>query len=142
MNPITYVLIGDPVPLARPRMSGPNRIVYDSQKLIKHSLVNQLLEQHGDRPLYSGACHLDATFYMKMPKGMIKKTAENTGKYHIYKPDLDNLIKMIGDIATIHPYNDEEFVLLKDDCTIASISAKKVYDIQPRTIFTIRELNE
>ena len=139
-RPITYVLIGDPVPLARPRMSGPNRIIYDSQKLIKHSLVNQLLEQHGDRPLYSGPVHLDAIFYMKMPKGMLKQTAKNSGKHHIYKPDLDNLIKMIGDIATIHPYNDDESVLLKDDCIIASITAKKLYDIEPKTVFTITEL--
>lgn len=139
-TPIIYTLIGDPVPLARPRMSGPNRIVYDSQKLIKHSLVNQLLQQHNGRPLYTGPCHLDATFYMKMPKGMIKQTLKNTGKPHTYKPDLDNLIKMVGDICTIHPYDDEERVLLNDDCLIASITAKKVYDINPRTIFTITEL--
>jgi len=140
MTPLTYVLIGDPVPLARARVTGGNRIVYDSQKLIKHSLINQLLDQHGDRPLYEGPLHLDVTFYMRMPKGMLKKTAENTGKYHVYKPDLDNCIKLIGDIASIDIYGEIDGVLLKDDCTIASITAKKVYDINPRTVFTITEL--
>lgn len=140
MTPITYILIGDPTPLARARLSGANRIIYDSQKLIKHSLVKQLLEQHGDRPLYSGPLHLDITFYMRMPKGMLKQTAANVGKWHVYKPDLDNLIKMIGDISSINSWDEEASVLMKDDCTIASISAKKIYDLEPRTIFTIMEL--
>ena len=139
-TPLTYTLIGDPVPLARPRMSGSVRKVYDSQKIIKHSLVNQLLEQHGDRPLYSGPLHLDVTFYMRMPIGMLKKTKDNVGKFHVYKPDLDNLIKMVGDIATIDPYSEDASILLKDDCIFASITAKKVYDLIPRTVFTITEL--
>lgn len=140
MQSITYVLIGDPVPLARPRMSGPSRNVYDSQKLIKYQLVHQLIEQHGDKPLYSGPLSLDVIFYMPMPKGMIKQIERHEGKYHIYKPDIDNLFKMVGDLCSMENDEGMKGILMQDDCIISSISAKKIYSKNPRTEFTIREL--
>ncbi|HVW99243.1 MAG TPA: RusA family crossover junction endodeoxyribonuclease [Candidatus Babeliaceae bacterium] len=142
MEVIKYILQGDPVPLARPRVSGANRNIYDSQKLLKRSLLFQLMEQHGSRPPYSGPCHLDAVFYMKMPKGSISKTAANVGKPHIFKPDTDNLIKLICDICCMSEDGDGPGVLLNDDCVVFSITAKKLYDVNPRTEFTITEINE
>jgi Holliday junction resolvase RusA-like endonuclease len=135
-----YTIIGDPVPLARPRMSGPNRIIYDSQKLIKHQLIHQLINQRGDLPLLSGPCHLDATFYMRMPQASMKKAKENIGKPHIFRPDLDNLIKFVNDLACMEDFDDKKGILLRDDCIISSITARKVYDLEPRTVFTITEL--
>jgi Holliday junction resolvase RusA-like endonuclease len=136
---ITYVISGEPVPLARPRIGGPGRFVYDSQKHTKHVIINDLRRQHGDRPLYSGPCHLEAIYYMRIPKTSIKKRDEMVGTYHIFKPDADNLCKFTLDVASMRTINDE-FVLLKDDCIIASISVKKIYDLIPRTEFTITEL--
>lgn len=139
MNNITYIITGDPIPLARPRIGGEGRKVYDSQKLIKLSIIHHLREQHNNRPLYTGPCHLEAIFYMKIPKNSPAKRTAMIGKYHIFKPDADNLVKFIADLACMKTINDED-VLLKDDCIIASISAKKIYDLNPRTEFTITEL--
>jgi len=136
----SYIILGDPIPLARPRMSGPSRIVYDSQKLLKHSLIHQLLKQRGDTPLLSGALHLDVTFYLKIPKLSLIKMKEKVGQYHVYKPDLDNLIKMILDVASMKDFDDVDGVLMHDDCIVSSINAKKIYDLEPRTVFTLSEL--
>jgi Holliday junction resolvase RusA-like endonuclease len=140
MEPLTYTVLGDPIALARPRMSGPNRIIYDSQKLIKHSILNQLIEQHGTRPQYKGPCHLDVIFYIRAPKVSLVKLQSLIGKPYPFKSDLDNLIKMVCDVAQMGDEKEDPGLLLQDDCIVTSITAKKVYDIIPRTVFTITEI--
>lgn len=55
-------------------------------------------------------------FYMPMPRSWSeKKRKEHVGNPHRQKPDLDNLIKALGD------------ALYGDDSSIASISAAKVW---------------
>ena len=124
-----YVLKGDPVPLARPRFSHKN--VYDGQKTRRLMAGIAVQSQHDGRPLYEGNLHLNMTFYMKIPqKG--KRTAVREGGYHIYKPDLSNLIKFVEDVCTK--------VLYHDDSLICSIVAAKKYSITPRTEFEVRVL--
>ena len=53
---------------------------------------------------------------------------------YTHKPDLDNLVKWICDAASNN-------VLYHDDAIIASIATKKLYDYEPRTIFTISEID-
>jgi Holliday junction resolvase RusA-like endonuclease len=136
---ITYTIIGDPIPLARPRYSGPGRIVYDSQKLIKHSLLNQLEEQHGQRPQYKGPCHLDVIFYMKIPKTGVVRARALENKPFPSRPDLDNLIKMLCDLISMS-VEGAGGLMLHDDSIITSITAKKLYGAVPRTVFTLTEL--
>ena len=58
----------------------------------------------------------DITFYLPMPKSWTKsKKKEMLGNPHRQKPDLDNLIKALGD------------ALHGDDSHIASIAARKVW---------------
>lgn len=128
---IIYTLPGNPTPLARPRF-GRNR-VFDMQKLLKinHGII--LNHIHGNRPFYSGPLSLSATFYLGFPSHMsAKKKRENTGQYRTIRPDLDNYIKYILDVANK--------VLFYDDALIAVVHAKKIYDPNPRTEFTITEL--
>lgn len=131
MNSRTYILLGDPVPLARARMS-PYR-VYDSQKQIKLVAGINLRNQHNDEPLLQGPLLLDVTFTLAMPRSWSrKKQGELVGSSHIFKPDLSNLLKFVEDIATGIIYND--------DCIIAQVMAKKVYGPEPSTKFTLTQL--
>lgn len=127
-----YVISGNPMPLARARISG--RRMYDSQyqEKILHSIY--LSNQHGDKPLYLGPLHLDVTFYLKMPKLSERKSLERNNMYHFYKPDLSNLIKLVEDVA-----NE---IIYKDDAQICCITSRKVYHEIPRTEFSIIPLKK
>lgn len=131
-----YIIDGQPVPLARARISG-NRC-YDSQKQHKLAYGFVLQQQHGKEPVYDFPLHLDATFYFNRPlqqmnrKSSAMKRHKETGSPHFYKPDLDNLIKWILDCGN--------GILFKDDCLIWSIAAKKIYGEPARTEFELREL--
>lgn len=133
MKPIIYVLPGNPVPLARPRF-GKNRI-FDCQKLLKvnHGIV--LNSIHNNRPLYKGPLVLDVTFFLPIGGSFSEKkraNLENTG--HKNRPDLDNLVKYILDASNK--------ILFHDDSLISVIHAQKIYSKDPKTVFTITELND
>lgn len=126
-----YTIAGNPIPLARPRFSGKK--IYNSQRNIMNSASLNLAVQHGNDQKLTGPIHLDATFFMATPQSM--STAKQRlllDKPHIFKPDLDNLIKFVCDICSE--------VLFDNDCMVSSISCKKVYDSNPRTEFTVRKL--
>lgn len=125
---MSYSIIGDPIPLQRPRFG--HRRVYDGQREVKISIINVLENQHGDLPLFQGPLELEITFYFAIPKSARKHNLKHAP--HYYKPDLSNLVKFIEDIA-----ND---VIFADDALIARLSAKKVYDEAGHTEFTVREL--
>jgi Holliday junction resolvase RusA-like endonuclease len=130
MEAITYIIKGDPIALARGRYH--NRKVYDSQKNEKLCLGITLLNQHKARPLYSGPLQLDVTFYMPIAKSKQKQRNSILDTYHVFTPDLSNMIKFIEDIANS--------ILYDDDCLISKINAKKIYG-DPRTEFTITQLS-
>lgn len=127
---ITYIIEGDPIPLARCKVSFTNKRVFDSQKTLKLVTELTLKNQHGSRKLYQGPLEIIAYLYFHIPK-----THKDTqpGDYHLVKPDADNCVKMLLDIANR--------VLFKDDCQVCDIICHKRYSDRPRTEFTIRELN-
>lgn len=126
-----YVIPGDPTALARARYG--QRKVYDSQKQLKLIAGLSLVEQHRGLEMFIGPLHLDVTFFMGTPSKMNaakRKSLDST--YHVYRPDLSNLLKFIEDIAT--------GILYRDDSLIASISCKKIYDELPRTEFILTQI--
>jgi len=126
-----FIIPGDPTPLARPRFS--HKKIYDSQKNLKLIASLNVQQQQSNDPLLQGALQLDVTFYMKAPASIsIKRRQLLYGTNHIFKPDLDNLIKFICDICNNVTY--------EDDCIISVINAKKTYDENPRTEFTLRNI--
>lgn len=128
-----YIINGDPIPLLRARI-GPRR-AWDSQKQVKLIWGIELASQHKEQPLYEGPLHLELTCFFRVPDSYSFKKATSTyNKPHTFKPDLSNLLKFVEDVAT--------GILFKDDCTIASISAKKCYDYIARTEFTIIPLDK
>ena len=124
---MSYIIDGDPVPLARHRHGTAHG--WDSQKQIKFAIGMQITNQHDNLPFLEGPLKLEITFYMPIPK---KGPKSLHGTIHSIRPDLDNLIKMICDVAN--------GIIYKDDCTVASIIAQKQYSVSPRTEFTITEM--
>lgn len=128
-----YVIPGNPISLKRPRYSSATKRMYNSQRNEMLVMSIGLQSQHDDDPLFEGPLHMDVTFYMPIPASMSKKTQDRLNRSHnTSRPDLDNLIKLVADISN--------GILYKDDALIASISAKKVYDINPRTEFSIQSI--
>ena len=130
-----YTLLGNPIPLARPRFG---KHVYDAQRVEKANAQAQLIEQHLFLPPFSGSLLLKVSFFMPIPKGQPKKRPLS-GLFHAIRPDLSNLIKFVEDVSV--------GVLFHDDALISSIHAQKIYDKNPRTEFeiipiVIRERND
>lgn len=76
---------------------------------------------------------IDLTFCMPIPKsyGKTKRKAISDGFNNCNtKPDIDNLIKFYLDCA-----NE---ILFPDDRLIIALTAKKVYDENPRTIINVK----
>ena len=71
---------------------------------------------------------------MPIPKSNKKKLATYGGTYHHIKPDLSNMLKFTEDVA--------QSIIYADDCIIAEISAKKIYDHNPRTEFFFTQLKQ
>lgn len=119
-----YVIPGTPIPLARPRFS--NGHVYDCQSGEKMCAATNLRFQKTKGDLYPvGPLHVDIKFFMP------HKT-KKSGSWHEVRPDLDNLIKFVLDVAI--------GILYEDDKQIAKITAEKVYDRKSRTEFTLTQL--
>lgn len=129
----TYILMGDPVALARTRVNFHSHRIWDSQKELKLVCSIDLKNQHGSTPLFSGPLLLDVTFVMEIPKSRSKKKqCDMIDQYYYSRPDLSNLIKFAEDIANKICYND--------DMLIAKIIAQKIYGPEPYTKFTLKEL--
>lgn len=123
---VRFVIHGSPTPLARARYSTKSNRVWDCQKQIKLATGIEVANIYGDTRMMGGSLHLEIYFYFQSSK------QHKTGKYHVFKPDLSNLIKFIEDVCTGIIYND--------DCLISSISAHKIYDTKPRTEFELWEI--
>lgn len=127
----TYVVPGDPIPLARCRYGGRGQI-YDAQKHLKNQWQIVLSHQHENQPLFTGSLSIDVTFYFPMPLSHRKRWATLQHTPHLNTPDLDNCIKFISDVGNT--------ILYPDDRIISQIVARKLYDYEPRTELTITKL--
>lgn len=125
----SYVVNMPPISQARARLAGKR--FYNAQSQEKMAFGFILKNQHGNEPLFNKAIHVDITFFMPQLKNWSAKTKQET-VVHQSRPDLDNLEKFLLDAM----HN----VLITDDNIICSMSAKKVYDSNPRTEFIITEI--
>lgn len=133
MRTKTYIVKQPPTPWQRARING-NRF-FDGQKDLKVIYGIYLQQQHDDEPLFSRPIEMDITFYMPTPLAVefrIRKKKNEIDAYHRSRPDLDNMIKFCLDAI--------KDVLITDDKIIYAITARKVYDDDPRTEFTIKEI--
>lgn len=124
---INITLPGNPTTKLRPRFSkikGKSR-TYDMQSDLKRTVAWQLQARMLRRPPLQGPLSLGIVFVFSKPKSRVKLNEV----HHSVKPDLDNLIKWIGDVGN--------GILWVDDRQIVSISSVKVYGEVPQTVITV-----
>ena len=136
---INFTIPGIPKALKRHRVSQRGGM-YDPSSKDKKDIWLQIAKYKPESPL-AGDIYLKLVFHMPRPKHHFKtKAGKPTDivkdkykdiKLHSYKPDLDNLVKMIADI--IQPQ------MICDDSQICWLSAVKQYG-DPKTEVTIEEI--
>ena len=135
---INFTIPGIPKPLKRHRSTRSGHI-YDPSAKDKKGIWLQIAKYKPKTPL-KGDIYLKTIFYMPYKKYMYRtgkyshllKDNYKIMNYHSYKPDLDNLVKMIADI--IQPQ------MICDDSQICMLQAEKIYG-EPRTEVTIQEIS-
>jgi Holliday junction resolvase RusA-like endonuclease len=85
---------------------------------------------------------LTCAFFFPITKSWPKwkrEQAEREELPHVFKPDLDNLVKLVKD-ALSHDKAARETVVWRDDCLVAKLTATKWYSPRPRTVVTVARL--
>jgi len=126
---LKYIIDQEPQPALRPRWG--NGHVYDSQALLKTVTALNIAKQHKGAPAFTGPLAIYIQFYIGIPAG--KKNLVRLHKPCTYKPDIDNLSKMILDCIT-------KSHIIRDDSVICELHAAKSYKLKGSTEFEIIEL--
>lgn len=135
MSDIEIVLKGTPKSQQRHRHTKKG-FVYDPSKSDKQDILAQIRSETPKTPFKKGI-----SLYIRFCMPYVKKHYR-TGKYsnelkpnapimHLYKPDIDNLLKLIMDAGNK--------VLWNDDSQISRVQMEKVYDVEGSTTITIVE---
>ena len=137
---INFTYKGVPKALKRHRVARNGRM-YDPSHADKKEIWLQIAKFRPKRP-FAGNIYLKVIFHMPRPKHHFKtkagkptdivKEKYKSIKLHSYKPDLDNLVKMLADCI-----GNNTFIC--DDSQICWLSAVKQYG-EPKTEVTIEEL--
>ena len=139
---ISFTLPGIPKPLKRHRSTKGGHM-YDPSLRDKQLMWLQIAKYRPKLP-YAGDIFIKMKFYLPHPKNRYKTKGGKPTKvlkdrykdmiYHSYKPDIDNLVKMICD--TIQGKGK----MICDDSQICILQAEKLYG-EPRTEVTIQEIH-
>ena len=142
------IIPGNPIPKARHRHMFRNGkyVVYDPQQELKNYFKLSLLSAMNEK-LHSenrsecvkfaqdSTFHVDLTFHINPPSSL----SQNERKCVLWgfkmigqKPDIDNLVKFVLDAMNHTIFNDDKAVV--------SITAKKIYSLQPQTVIEIKEI--
>jgi Holliday junction resolvase RusA-like endonuclease len=126
------IVPGKPIAKKRPRFARRGKFVvtYNDQETEEGKW---LLSARGQitRKIQDGPIVLNCNFEMPIPKGQAKKILKGDDRWHVKKPDLDNLLKFVKDCL-----NGEAWA---DDSQVVSVWAEKYYSDDPRTIIQITE---
>ena len=122
-NIFEFSVAGVPQAQLRPRVvrRGSRIVLYDEAKCVKakRKVAREAVRVYGDKTKINTPVHVDITFHMPIPKGLVKST--RIGDPHVKRPDLDNLVKLVLDGIT-----DSKGIWF-DDNQVVAISARKVY---------------
>lgn len=131
--------MGEPIAKGRPkfRVFGKHAMAYTPKKThdAEKVISDEFIKYHNNFKMPDkGPICLKARFYMPVPCSLSKpkKQALLDGFYHLKRPDVDNLLKLVCDALN--------GVAWKDDCDIVSMFAVKGYSEYPRTEIEIKYL--
>ena len=135
---ISFTIPGTPKALKRHRSTRSGHM-YDPSATDKKEMWLQIARFKPKQPL-AGDIFMKVIFHMPYKKYMYRtgkyshllKDSYKDMKWHSYKPDLDNLVKMVADV--IQPQ------MICDDSQICVLQAEKRYG-EPKTEVTIQEIS-
>jgi len=144
-EPITFVIFGDPQAQKRHRHyqmkkaggAGVQVRTYDPGAADKGDFLS-IIQQNRPNVPWDGPLRVDINFFFARPKAHYRTGAnshllrDNAPKWHISKPDRDNLDKFVLDAM--------KGIFFRDDSQVCSGSPKKMYDAVPRTEVRIMKL--
>jgi Holliday junction resolvase RusA-like endonuclease len=136
---LVITIPGKPIPLKRHRTTSTGHTYNPQQEemettfwVMSYQMPKNTLGQV-IRP-FEGPLKVHFDFFMEIPASTPKlKKPTMVGIPHFKKPDADNMIKFYSDAGNS--------CIWKDDSQIAILSAKKVYDVNPRTVITIEVID-
>jgi len=105
-----------PIGKGRPRFTRKGHAYTPQKTRDAENIIAMMLRSQTSyfmNEIIEGPFHLDILFVIKKPKS-------SKNEYPIVKPDIDNILKLIGDSGNGHMWHD--------DCQIVSISTAKIYE--------------
>ena len=135
---IRFTIPGNPIPLKRHRVSR-NGGMYDPSSKDKKQVWLQIAKWKPKRPL-AGDIMIKLVFTMERPKNQYRTgkykhlLKDNVSEYHSYKPDLDNLVKLLLDTIS------GKGKMICDDSQICMLQAEKVWGFAGKTEVVIEEI--
>lgn len=143
LDPKQFVIKLEPMAQSRPRFARFRRgvVAYEKKemKIWRAECSRLIKEAFEEEKLIEGPLKIDAAFYIRPPKYISskKKLREKLEAEEIFcgkKPDIDNYLKALLDSMT--------GIVFKDDGQVAMCKARKLYSLNPRIEFTIKEVLE
>ena len=135
---IRFTIPGNPIPLKRHRVS-KNGGMYDPSSKDKKQVWLQIAKYKPKRP-FAGDIMIKLVFTMERPKNQYRTgkykhlLKDNVSEYHSYKPDLDNMVKLICDVI------QGKDRMICDDSQICMLQAEKVWGFAGKTEVVIEEI--
>jgi Holliday junction resolvase RusA-like endonuclease len=130
MKPTLFIVPGEPVGKARPRVTKWG--AYTPEKTV---LYENLIKTCYNGKVYEGAVGINVRAFYSIPKSASKKARlemESFERFPTKKPDCDNVLKIIGDALNGVAY--------KDDSQIVKASIEKYYSDEPRVEIELMEI--
>lgn len=137
MEPITVIIPGEPQGKGRPRFNGRSGVYTPAKTAAYEEMVSILAKSSmRGKEFLTGPLHIDLRAVMPIPKSWSKalRAAAVTGDIRpTSKPDIDNIIKAVSD--------GMNKIVYADDAAIASVSASKVYGLNPFVAVTVKPVS-
>ena len=135
---IEFTIPGNPKPQQRHRVARNGRMYDPSSKDKKQTWLQIAL--HCPKLPLAGDISIKLVFYMARPKNHYRTgkykhlLKDNVSEYHSYKPDLDNMVKLICDVI------QGKGRMICDDSQICMLQAEKVWGFKGKTEVIIEEI--
>lgn len=114
---VSFTIPGDPVAWMTPRIvrnkghKGARAIMPDKMREYQQKVQLAAIDVMGERPPMTGPVKLELSYWFTMPKSMQRKRKPTPAQPKMTKPDLDNLVKCIGDALSSVVYVDDNQVV-------------------------------
>lgn len=133
MELVTFTIHGAPTPKGRARATRSGRQYTPAKtRMAEESVLAYWLAAHGSRTPHDGPVEVDVVSVFVPPVSWPKwrqQAALDGRVWHVSKPDVDNLLKLVAD-----GLNGVAWI---DDSQVFRVGGSKEYGATPRTVVTL-----